>query len=299
MEKGSLNQAAELLYVSQPALSQYINRLESKLGARILIREANPIRMTEAGEVYYGNLKKILQIERQTQRTIDELEDRKCGHVVVGAQLYQSAFLLTDALRSFTKDFPGLEIKLIEEKTLALEHLAAEGVSDFSISILPLLNQNLVLEPLFDEEVYICCASDDPLAIKYKISTPQEPPFPKIDLMELKDKKFIVQNKDLKLRRSFDEICDIFGHVPEIVSETNDIMMAEILASTGIGITLIPSLLAKSLVKEERVIFFQSKQQIRKRHVAAVYNDLYPMSKASRTFLEFLKQFILRKQHNK
>lgn len=53
-ETGNLTKAAEILYVSQPSLSQYLKRLENSLGAELFDRNSSPLRLTYAGEKYYA-----------------------------------------------------------------------------------------------------------------------------------------------------------------------------------------------------------------------------------------------------
>ena len=53
-ETGNLTKAAEILYVSQPSLSQYLKRLKNSLGAELFDRNSSPLRLTYAGEKYYA-----------------------------------------------------------------------------------------------------------------------------------------------------------------------------------------------------------------------------------------------------
>ena len=60
-ELGSITKAAEILYISQPALSKYIRNLERELGVSLVEREYSPVRFTEAGEIYFRYAKEALK----------------------------------------------------------------------------------------------------------------------------------------------------------------------------------------------------------------------------------------------
>ena len=67
-ELGSLSKAAEKLYVSQPSLTQYINRLEDNLGIKLFDRSKSPINLTPAGELYLKYAVDSMERKKKSQR---------------------------------------------------------------------------------------------------------------------------------------------------------------------------------------------------------------------------------------
>ena len=64
-EEKSLSKAAERLYLSQPALSQRLKKLEDELGTPLFLREKNGLSITDAGRIYINGAHSILQIKRE------------------------------------------------------------------------------------------------------------------------------------------------------------------------------------------------------------------------------------------
>ena len=83
-ETGSFTKAAELLYVSQPALSQAIARLEQELKVQVFYREHGAVTPTPAGQIIVQEGKKILALEKDILRRVDELRQSGVGSLVLG-----------------------------------------------------------------------------------------------------------------------------------------------------------------------------------------------------------------------
>ena len=83
-KEGSFTKAAESLYISQPALSQAIRRLEQEMKISIFIREKNKVSLTPAGEVLVEEGQKMLESERNIRHRIHELEELDTGKLFIG-----------------------------------------------------------------------------------------------------------------------------------------------------------------------------------------------------------------------
>ena len=75
----NISKAAAELYVSQPALSRYLNNVEEDLGIRLFDRTTYPISLTPAGEVYVANAHAIIDIYENMVLSINEIKNTKKG----------------------------------------------------------------------------------------------------------------------------------------------------------------------------------------------------------------------------
>ena len=73
-EERNLTRAAARLFISQPTLTNYINRLESELGIKLFDRTVQPIQVTEAGVVYIEDMKKIKNREEALKQKLESLK---------------------------------------------------------------------------------------------------------------------------------------------------------------------------------------------------------------------------------
>ena len=90
-QTGSLSKAAQLLFISQPALSLYISNLEKQLGIQLFDRIGKHFTLTYAGELYVEQAKKMLAMKETFDSKISELINGRCERLRVGIQSIRSA----------------------------------------------------------------------------------------------------------------------------------------------------------------------------------------------------------------
>ena len=80
----SFSKAAQNLYISQPALSAAIKKIENKVGAPLFDRSVSPIQLTECGEEYIRTAKKILDLEDEFAYQVGMFQELKAGNLSLG-----------------------------------------------------------------------------------------------------------------------------------------------------------------------------------------------------------------------
>ena len=111
-EKKSFSAAAKSLFVSQPALSLAIGRLESELGFQIFDRATTPISLTKKGRVYMDFLYGETALELEMQQRIKAVSELDCGSIAIGASCHTSYRLLPDVIADFSQQYPNINIRL-------------------------------------------------------------------------------------------------------------------------------------------------------------------------------------------
>lgn len=76
-EDKSFSKAAKRLFISQPSLSQYINRLENQLGVTLFDRNTIPLTLTYEGELYIEAMQNIVEIFNGMQKSFDDISELK------------------------------------------------------------------------------------------------------------------------------------------------------------------------------------------------------------------------------
>ena len=292
LEEGSISQAAKRLFIAQPSLSQYIKRIEADLGAEIFENNSRPVRLTDAGEIYLQTEQKISQLRQQRKNQIDDLFALKKGHVTIGSSNYRSLYLLTAVLPVFRKRYPGISISLEEGITEELEERAMNGVTDFSIVLLPLSYPALAYEELFREEIVLVLPAKHDLCKAANAQEQQLPPYPPIDFSLLKDESFIIMKKGQKIRDTFFDLCRRAGFRPKIILQTDSMATAQALSAAGLGAAIIPDVLAINNRLPEMPRYFSLKNQTEARQVVAAYSRERPLTGAAKAFIEVIKEVI-------
>ena len=132
----NLNRAAQSLYISPSALSQFLSKLESKLGHRLFVREKNSLRLTEAGMVYYEAAQQIEEIKTDMLDQLEQLANPDGTSIriaVSGNRALKFATLLWPVLY---EKFPNCTFYLSNDISNQIYEQIAEGTLDFGIMVL-------------------------------------------------------------------------------------------------------------------------------------------------------------------
>lgn len=164
-EELHFGRAASRLHLSQPALSQQIQRLEADLGATLLNRSSREVSLTPAGAVFLDRCRALLGGVAQAVEDTRRMADGRSGHVdvgYVGSALYG---LLPDVVARMRRLHPGVELTLTERKTAPQISLLVAGEQDVGIIHRPDTSPTgLVMHDLEVNDVMIALPAGHPLA---------------------------------------------------------------------------------------------------------------------------------------
>lgn len=288
-EERNFSNAAKKLFISQPSLSQFIQKVEEQVGAPIFDRSVSPLKLTYIGKLYVEHAKTVMDLQNQFEQRIDDVLKIKKGRVTVGSSPFRSAYLMSQILPRFRANYPDIEIFLKEDNTLNLEELALNGETDLSISLLPIDEKLFDYEILFEERVLLALPPTHPIAHKLKLLAGDHSYTPYIDLADLRDTPFIQMSKSHKLHQMLLILCKEAGFTPNVIFETDSMTTAQALAGAGIGVTLLPETLIRANHFEHEPCYCALKAKA-SRTVLVVYRKGRYLSRASRAFIQTLKE---------
>lgn len=290
-EEKSFSLAAKKLYISQPSLSQLIAKTEEKIGAPLFDRSATPIQLTYIGEMYVEMARQILDIHDQFCQKAADANKLHRGRLTIGSTPFRNTYLLSQVIPAFTRRYPGIELILKEDTTRTLEELTAQGLTDFSLSLLPLRTQIFDYEVLFEEDILLALPAEHPVSRAHaqkQISSH----LPVIDLAVLKDTPFILMNQGQKLHQTLFELCQQAGFKPRILLETESMNAAQALAGAGMGAALLPDTLVRaSQLPGKNPCYFRL-STLPRRTVTVIYRKGRYLSASARAFIDTLRQFL-------
>ena len=163
---GSISKAAQALGISQPSLSQFVQRIEKDLGAEVFDRSTRPLALTESGRIFFEAEKRVAEIREDCRRAVQDINGGERGRVVVGASEYREMFFLTEVLPVFSAAHPGIEIALEEGTTRELEDFVWTGKTDVSLVISPLAQPGLEAVEIYEERLLLAVSEKSPLIEK-------------------------------------------------------------------------------------------------------------------------------------
>ena len=233
---GNISHAAKALYISQPYLSKFIKELEQDIGVILVNRNTSPLTLTYAGERYLHYMKQIADIYKNMENEIQTLSKLKKGQLYIGVNPILATHTLYNILPEFTKRYPGVEIKLIEESAHRIEQLLIDNKVDIALTILPLYQENIAYDVLYTEKIYMALPPNHSLTYKSDADL-----LDSITIFEyLNNAKFILLKPEMALRKVTDQILKDYDVKPNITMETLSVENALKLANEGLGITFVP-----------------------------------------------------------
>ena len=228
----NITRASEQLYVSQPALSNYISKVEEELGTKIFNRSSNPLTLTQAGECYMKTAKKILALQKTMKEEIEDLNNCKNGVIKLGLSEMRATSLLPFILPEFQRLYPNVDLHTIESSGREVEANVLAG--KVNMGILPLYQVDDIFQRqvLYDEELVLVSDKEIP---SHKGEIRQW-----VDLEELNGQKFAMLASHMRMRDAVDSIFMEHGVKPGKILESSNHMTLYLLATAGTALTIVP-----------------------------------------------------------
>ncbi|WP_291637462.1 LysR family transcriptional regulator [Clostridium sp.] len=295
-EEKSFSKAAQKLYIAQPSLSQYIQKLEQQLGVQLFDRSTNPLRLTYAGELYAETAKNILNLKDQLTNQMEDISNLKKGRLTIGLTTSRSTYVIPKVLPLFHEKYPGIDVVFLEGNSVKLENLAIKGITDISIMTLPIKENLFSYEPIFMEKILLALPMQHP-ACKKALAKHHEKQhiahtYPEISLHELRDEPFILLKQHQKLHQIAIDLCKQAGFSPKVILESGSIEATQALVSTGMGIAFIPDSIALSPQTSIAPTYFQMKNLETTRTLVICYIKKRYLSRASQEFISIMKDVL-------
>ena len=226
--------AAAACYVSQPTLSTQIRKLEDELGVPLVERAPRKVMLTPAGRDAADRARRIVAEVEQMKEAARRSQDPEAGTVRLGIFPTLGPYLLPHVVPRIRARFPDLELLLVEEKSDVLLARLREGKLDAGLLALPVADDQLHAEFLFEEPFVLAVPESHALARRDSLA-----------LAELADQRLLLLEDGHCLREQALDVCRLSGANEKSEFRATSLETLRQMVAADVGITLLPTLAVK------------------------------------------------------
>ncbi len=272
----NFTRAAEELNLSQPALSRSIQKLEEQVAQPLFERKPREVILTDLGELLLERAKEIL---RTVEDTLSLLRDEgQQGRIHLGIIPTIAPYFLPELLRRFAESFPQISVVVEESPTEDLVRKCNHGEIDLAILALPVYDQYLECEELFEEELLLCVAPDHELLQAEKVTVAEVVEYP-----------FILLNETHCLSENVEAFCRRQLLQTVQIKRISQLATVQELVALGHGVSIIPQM-ASALDSSQRCVYRSFTGERPSRAVAMIWNPYRHQSKWVQAFQNHLRK---------
>jgi len=174
----SFSKAAQTCYRTQPAISAQIRQLEHELKVELFERFGSRISLTTAGKLFAQYAEQILDMRRQAQNALNELETTPRGELVIAANEATLIYVLPSVFAEYKAQFPGVQLQVNRSYGSRVVEAVMENVADFGLTQLPVAEKRVQIVDIYRDEVHCVVPSGHPLAGASSIACEDIIPYP-------------------------------------------------------------------------------------------------------------------------
>jgi len=274
-ETGSFSQAAQRLFLTQPAVSKRLRQLEQQLGSRLLDRSGRRIHLTQSGRELLPRARQILKDLDALKQRIAELEGRAMGSMSMATSHHIGLHRLPPVLRAFRERYPQVSLDLhFMDSELACERVE-QGELEIAVVTLPFRHsEQLDYLPIWDDPLQLVCAPEHPLAETESVG-----------LDDLTRHAAVLPAHGTFTREAIEQALQPVRERLIIDLETNYLETIKMMVSVGLGWSILPRSMIDESLRAPRLLGLNAR-----RSLGVVTHRRRSTSRAVQAMIELLRE---------
>lgn len=305
-KEGSFSKAAKNLYISQPALSNTIKKIEQNLGQTLFDRSTSVVKLTKAGEIYVDIARKIIGLEDELQVCLDDLLNLKTGNLVLAGTAFYSSYVISQIAKIFQEKYPGIHLEIIEADSQNLYDIEQNNDWDLILDGGKYDKQKFNAEFLYEERILLavpkCLIKTKSLFAKGFTSQDviEQGDIDKkegVRLSEFGNIPFLLMKKEYDLYDRMIAICRENEYTPCATVHLNQLMTTYNFVQQNFGAALVSESLVRYCGKDDGILYFNlavSDKSILRRNVFIAYHKNTQITNAMRRFIDEAKNIFVK-----
>ncbi|MEK4230256.1 LysR family transcriptional regulator [Solibacillus sp. FSL H8-0538] len=271
----SFSKAATELFMTQPAVSQAISKLEKDLETHLFYRTPKGVTLTNEGKLLHEYVNSALGIIDAGEEKILEFKKLTTGQLRIGVGDTISRYFLLPYLETFHTKYPGIKLKVLNGTTSEILAFIKSGEADVSICNLPIRDEQLQVIPVKEiQDIFVCGEKYRNLTLK------------PISLELLMKMPLIFLEKKANSRKYVEQYLKEKGYYlisPEFELGSHDLVLE--FAKINLGIACVTKEFSKDYLEKGILHEVILQEDIPKRHIGICYLKTVPLSRATKKFI--------------
>ncbi len=274
----NFRKAAEVCFVSQPALSLAVKKLEDELGVLLFERNRNDVTMTVIGELVVEQATRAIEEANRVKEIARQGNNQLVGALKLGVIYSIGPYLLPEIIPYLRQSAPEMPLIVEENLTINLETQLRNGVIDVAIIALPFDIPGIKTMPLYEEEFVVVVPISHEWAKRDSIS-PEE----------LADEKILLLNSGHCFSNQVMQACPRLSRNGEIL-QGNSLDTIRNMVASNLGLTVLPASATIERYQNPLIKVVPFTKPAPKRQIALAWRKSYGREKAVEEIAKSIRQ---------
>ena len=244
-EAGSINKAAEKLFISQSGLNQQLIRMEKELGATLFLRTTHSLKLTEAGSVVLSYAREMVKREEAMRMQVEDVLDGSVGSVRVNLAMDFGIELFCACFPLFHEKYPKISLELQDHIVYEQYDRLLKGKLDIGMVMIKTREIEEIAYVHLAYERFLLGVPADHFLSKYYLPT-EDGDYHILDLSACRDYPFSLMFQGSTMRQVIDPYFEAAGYKPQVLFACRTNHVAAMMVSHGICLTILPESQIKS-----------------------------------------------------
>ncbi|HEX3039182.1 MAG TPA: LysR family transcriptional regulator [Caproiciproducens sp.] len=271
----NMTAAAEMLFMSQSAVSQAISELETHYGVRLFERLSRKLYLTQAGQKLSGYARHMIRMNSEVENDMKTL--RQNGTVRIGASVTVSAHVLPGLVADFRKSNPLTSVEVVEDNTAKIENLIIQDKIDLALVEGEITSPDVCCRPFMDDELVLICSASHRFAA-----------CPDVEPEELEQEDFIIREKGSGTRKTFEDRMTENNLSWRVTWTCNNADTIKNAVAAGLGVSVISRRAVVNEVKSGLLCEKQVKGIEFKRKFKVIYHKNKYITDSMKQFMDLI-----------
>ncbi|MEF9955003.1 MAG: LysR family transcriptional regulator [Clostridium sp.] len=274
---GNISKTAKELFISQPAISKSISKLEENLGVSLFTRNSRGVQLTAEGQVLYSHVSHAFDTLNRGENELKRIKDFNIGQIKVGVSNTLCKYILLPYLKNFVEQYPHIKVTIDSQDTARTINMLEQQQLDIGLIAEPKIRRSLTFLPVMQIADTFVCTKAYLENLKVREGS---------DVDVFSAGTIMLLDRNNMTRTHIDTYFADNNIEPKQVLEANTMDLLIEFAKIGLGIGCVIREFVKKELADGSLIEIHLHTPIRNRTVGFAYNTAY-ITKAMSLFIKF------------